>query len=157
MSMQEIVDMHDLNQHIDTQTHKLGNTLDWLISNTTNTIQDITHEDYLLDHSIIEWKLQISRKVSEKIQNSRRDLTKINFNIDLKKNLEIDRKETLQQNYNNYMYAIKKTTDKHAPLITKIKTKKTTNPGSIRIHKSSKCNEGWLRKDGTNLNNIRTT
>ena len=28
-SMQEILDMHDLNQHIYTQTHKLGNTLDY--------------------------------------------------------------------------------------------------------------------------------
>ena len=95
-SMQEILDMHDLHQHIYTQTHKLGNTLDWLISNTPNTIQDITYKDYLSDHSIIEWKFQISRKVSKKIQKSRRDLTKINeenFNIDLKKNLEIDMKK----------------------------------------------------------------
>ena len=38
--MQEILDMHDLNQNIYTQTHKLGNTLDWLISNTANTIQE---------------------------------------------------------------------------------------------------------------------
>ena len=54
-NMQEIMDIY-------TQTHKLGNTLDWLISNTPKTIQDITKKDYLSDHSIIEWKLQISRK-----------------------------------------------------------------------------------------------
>ena len=30
-SMQEISDMYDLHQHINIQTHKLGNTLDWLI------------------------------------------------------------------------------------------------------------------------------
>ena len=96
-SMQEILDMHDLNQHMYTQTHKLGNTLDWLISNTANTIQHITNKDYLSDNSIIEWKFQINRKVHEKIQKSRRHLTKINeenFNIDLKKNLEIDIKNT---------------------------------------------------------------
>ena len=67
-SMQEILDMHDLHQHIYTQIHKLGNTLDWLISNSQNTIQDITNKDYLLDHSIIEWKFQINRKENEKIQ-----------------------------------------------------------------------------------------
>ena len=78
-SMQEILDMHDLHQHIYTQTHKLGNTLDWLISNTSNTIQDITYKDYLLDHSFIEWNFQISRKVSKKIQKSRRDLTTSNL------------------------------------------------------------------------------
>ena len=31
----------------------------------------------------------------------------------------------------------------------RLKWKKTTAPGSVRIHKSSKCNEGWLRKDGS--------
>ena len=37
-SMQEILDMYDLHQHINIQTHKLGNTLDWLISNSPETI-----------------------------------------------------------------------------------------------------------------------
>ena len=91
--MQEILDMHDLHQYIYTRTCKLGNTLDWLISNSQNTIQDITNKDYLSDHSIIEWKFQISKKENEKIQKSRRDLTKVNeenFNTDLKNNLEIN-------------------------------------------------------------------
>ena len=38
--------------------------------------------------------------------------------------LEIDKGKTLQQNYNSYMDPITKTMDKHAPLITKTKTKK---------------------------------
>ena len=120
--MQEILDMHDLNQHIHTQTHKFGNTLDWLISNTANTIQDIINKDYLLDHSIIEWKFQISRKVSENIQKSRRDLTKIN-----------------EENNNNYMEAIKKTMDKLAPLTTKMKTKKDHNPWFNKDSQKLKC------------------
>ena len=155
--MQEILDMHNLHQHIYTQTHKLGNTHDWLISNTPNTIQDITHKDYLLTYNIIEWKFQISRKVSKKIQISKRDLTKINeenFNIDLKQNLETDMKKHSNK-INTWMPL--KTMDKHAPLITKMKTKKTSAPGSIGIHKISKHNEGLLRKDGSNLNTIRTS
>ena len=91
-SMQEMLVMHDLKQHIHIQTHKLGNTLDWLISNSPDTIQDITKKDFLSDHCINEWKFQVSQKVSEKIQTSRRDLTKINeenFNHDLNKNIEI--------------------------------------------------------------------
>ena len=114
-SMQEILDMHDLHQHIHIQTHKLRNTLDWLISNSPDTIHDITNKDFLSDHCIIEWKFYISQKVSEKIQTPRRDLSKINeesFNDGLKKNLEIDTEKTLQQNYNNYMEATKKTMDK---------------------------------------------
>ena len=52
ISMQEILDMHGLNLHIHTQTHKLGNTLNWFISNTATTIQDITNKDYLSDHRL---------------------------------------------------------------------------------------------------------
>ena len=33
-SMQETMDMYDLKQHIHIKMHKLGNTLDWLISNS---------------------------------------------------------------------------------------------------------------------------
>ena len=76
-SMLEIMDMHDLKQHIHIQTHKLGNTHDWLISNTPDNIIDITNKDFLLDHCIIEWKFQLSLKVREKTQTSKRDLSKM--------------------------------------------------------------------------------
>ena len=51
-------------------------------------------------------------------------------------NLEINTGKTLQQNYNNYMDAIKKTMDKYAPLITKAKTKKDHNPWFNRLTKA---------------------
>ena len=76
-----------------------------------NTIQDTTNKEYLMDHRIIEWKFQINRKASEKIQKSRRDLTKINkehFNIDLKINLEIDMEKTLQQNLTTIWMPLKR-------------------------------------------------
>ena len=136
--MQEILDMYDLYQHINIQTHKLGNSLDWLISNSSETIQDITSKDFLSDHSIFEWTLQISWKVTEKMQ-TRRDLSKINeesFMSDLKNNLEVDTEKTLQQNNNNYRDAIKNTIDKHAPLKTKMKTKKTKTHSLTRMHKA---------------------
>ena len=138
--MQEIMDMHDLKQHIHIQMHKVGNTLDWLISNSPNNILDITNKDFLFDHCIIEWKFQVSLKVREKTQTSRRHLSKIDeekFSHDLNMNLEANKGKTLQQNYDNYMDAIKKTMDKHAPLITKTKTKKDHNP--------------WFNKDSQRL------
>ena len=46
ISMQEVMDMYDLKQHIHTQTHRLGNTLDWLISNNPTSIIDITKTSY---------------------------------------------------------------------------------------------------------------
>ena len=138
-SMQKIMDMCDLKQHIHMQMHKLGNTLDWLISNSPNNILDIANKDFLSDHCIIEWKFQGSQTVREKTQTSRRDLSKIDkekFNYDLNMNLEIDTGKTLQQNY-NYMDAVEKTMDKHAPLISKTKTKKDNNP--------------WFNKDSQRL------
>ena len=62
---------------------------------------------------------------------------KKNSIMTLNMNLEMDTGKTLQQNYNNYMDAIKKTMDKHAPLITKTKTKKDHNP--------------WFNKDSQRL------
>ena len=52
--MQEVLDRYGLHQHIKIQTHKLGNTLDWLISNIPETIQDTTSKHFLSDLSIIE-------------------------------------------------------------------------------------------------------
>ena len=103
--------MYDQHQHINIQTHKLGNTFNWLISSSPETIQDITSKDFLSDHIIIEWKFQISQRVTEKMQTIRRDLSKINeesFMCDLKNNLDVDIEKTLQQNYNNYADAIKR-------------------------------------------------
>ena len=77
INIQEVMDTYDLKQHIHTQMHKLGNTLDWLISNKPNNILDITNKDFLSDHCIIEWKFQVSQKTREKAQTSRRDLNKI--------------------------------------------------------------------------------
>ena len=73
-SMQEISDMYDLHQHINIQTHKLGNPLNWLISNSLETIQDITNKDFLSDYSIIEWTFQISQKVTKNANNKKRPI-----------------------------------------------------------------------------------
>ena len=144
ISMQEVMDMYDLKQHIHTQMHRLGNTLDWLISNDTNSIMDLPNKDFLSDHCIIEWKFQVSHKIREKKQTSRRHLNNIDekkFREDLEISLEIDESKTLQQNYNNYMEAITRTVNKHAPLITKTKTKKDHNP--------------WFGKDSQRLKTQR--
>ena len=134
------MDMYDLKQHIHTQMHRLGNTLDWLISNNPTSIIDIANKDFLSDHCIIYWKFQVSRKIREKIRTSRRHLNNIDenkFKEGLERSLEIYPGKTLQQNYNNYMEAITKTMNKHIPLITKTKTKKDHNP--------------WFRKDSQRL------
>ena len=50
--------------------------------------------------------------------------------MDLKRNLQMDIK-TIQENYNNYMEAIKKTIEKHAPITTRAETKETKTLGLI--------------------------
>ena len=77
ISMQEVMDMYDLKQHIHTQMHKLGNTLDWLMNNNPTSIIDITNKDFLSDHCIIEWKFQVSHRIREKMQTPRRHLNNI--------------------------------------------------------------------------------
>ena len=77
INMQDIMDMHDLKQYIHLQTHKLGNALDWLISNSPNNMMDITNKDFLSDHCIIEQKFQISLKVREKHRHQEETLAKL--------------------------------------------------------------------------------
>ena len=67
ISIQGILDMCELNQHIYTQTNTLGNTTDWLKGNTTNNFQKITSKDYVSDHSLTEWKFKI---ISEPIDRT---------------------------------------------------------------------------------------
>ena len=69
ISMQEVMDMYNLKQHVHTQMHKLSNTLDWLISNNPTSILDITNKDFLSDHCIMEWKFQVSHKIREKCKH----------------------------------------------------------------------------------------
>ena len=92
------------------------------------------------------------------MQTSRRHLNNIDGKKfkDLEISLEIDAGKTLQQNYNNYMEAITKTINKHAPLITKTK-KRITNPGMEKTHRGLKPNEGWPRGGGSNQKIMKTS
>ena len=66
--MQEILDMHGLNQHIHTQTYKLGNTL-WLISNTANTIQDITKKTTSQTTASLNGNSKLAEKLVKRYKN----------------------------------------------------------------------------------------
>ena len=50
----EIMSLYNLKQHVDIQTHKQGNTLDWIMSKENlTTISGINEGDYLSDHCAI--------------------------------------------------------------------------------------------------------
>ena len=50
----EIMSLYNLKQHVKIQTHKQGNTLDWIMSKeNSTTISGIDEGDYLSDHCAI--------------------------------------------------------------------------------------------------------
>ena len=73
---------------------------------------------------------------------------------DLKNNLDVNSKKTLQQNYKNYRDAIKKTIEKHAPLKIKTKTKKEQNPWFDQDAQRLKTQRRLAEKNGSNLNTM---
>ena len=58
----EIMDLYNLKQHVLIQTHKQGNTLDWIISKeNSTTISRIQEGDYLADHCTITWTHKVEK------------------------------------------------------------------------------------------------
>ena len=54
--------LYNLKQHVHMQTHKQGNTLDWIISKENcNTISGINEGDYISDHCVITWTHKVEK------------------------------------------------------------------------------------------------
>ena len=69
-SLVEIMSLYNLKQHVDIQTHKQGNTLDWIMSKEDSmTISGINEGDFLSDHCAIKWDPQ-SRETTNGEDNS---------------------------------------------------------------------------------------
>ena len=67
-SLLEIMDIYNLKQHVPIQTHKQGNTLDWIISKeNSNAISVIQEGDYLSDHCTKTQTCMIEKQQMEKI------------------------------------------------------------------------------------------
>ena len=87
------------------QTHKQGNTLDWIISKeNSTTISGISEGDYLSDHCAITCTHKVEKQPMEKIIHTSRDLKSINehnFAPDLAERLSkisnIDNLQTLYE------------------------------------------------------------
>ena len=128
-SLVEIMSLYNLKQHVDIQTHKQGNTLDWVMSKEdSTTISGINEGDYLSDHCTITWTHKVEKQPMEKIIHTSRGVKSIkekNFASDLADRLQIpSATENLQTLYEKYTKAITSTLDKHAPEITQKRTKR---------------------------------
>ena len=112
--------LYNLKQHVDIQTHKQGNTLDWIISKeNSTTLSGINEGDYLSDHCAIAWRNKVEKQPMEKIIHTSRDLKSIkeqNFTSDLADRLPTpSNTDDLQTLYAKYTKVITSTLDQHAP------------------------------------------
>ena len=138
--------LYNLKQHVHMQTHKQGNTLDWIISKeNSTTISRIKEGDYLSDHCALTWTHNVEIQPMEKIIHTSRDLKSIkeqNFASDLAERLpKLNNMDDLQTLYEKYIKAITSTLDQHAPETTKKRT--------MRLTKS------WYDKDAQKLKRQR--
>ena len=74
----EIMDLYILKTDVLIQTHKQGNTLNWIISmGKLTTMSRIQEGDYLSDHCTITWTLMVEKQQMEKINHTSRNLKSI--------------------------------------------------------------------------------
>ena len=140
-SLREIFDMYDLHQHINIQTHQLGNTLDWLISNSPDTIQDITSKDFMSDHNI-EWKRPIQSQWGK-------------LHEWLEKQPWCKQQEYTTTELQELQRCYKEGNRQTCPIKNKDQNeKKNKTHGLTGMHKGSKHKEGWPKRDGSNLNTM---
>ena len=127
ISMTEILDLFELTQLVNFQTHKIGDTIGWIICKNPTRIRNLTQHDFIPDHCIIAWEHLTTKATSEWETHMYRDLSKFNINsfrADLNQSLE----KLMHCNYlrnvcEGYMSAIKSTLDIHTPLKEKILTR----------------------------------
>ena len=154
-SLIEIMSLYNLKQHVDIQTHKQGNTLDWIISKeNSTTLSGINEGDYLSDHCAVTWTHKVEKQPMEKIIHTSRDLESIKeqmFASDLADRLPTPHTtDNLQTLYENYTKAITSTVDQHAPEITQKRTKRPTkswyDKDAQRLKRQRRVTDkNWLR------------
>ena len=134
ISLTEILELYNLNQHVGFPTHKQGNTIDWVMNvRDTDDFIDLHTSEFLSDHCTIEWQMNIKRPDTIRERSMIRNLKTINreeFARDLDEELNKSTHEgqPLQELYDGFVSSIETTLDKHAPLRESIKTVRNNQP-----------------------------
>ena len=156
ISLTEILELYNLKQHVASPTYKQGNTIDWVMNvRDADDFFDLHTSEFLSDHCIIEWLMNIKRPDTVKTRSMIRNLKKINqeeFARDLEEELNINTHDgqPLQELYDGFVSSIETTLDKHAPLREYIKTIRSNQPWFDEDAKKLKlqrrrAEEHWLK------------
>ena len=79
ISLNEILELYNLEQHVSTPTHKWGNTVDWVMSiKTSEEFLDLHTSDFLSDNCTTEWLYNIKRPNTVKARSVVINMKKIN-------------------------------------------------------------------------------
>ena len=80
ISLNEILELYDLEQHVSTPTHKWGNTIDWVMSiKNSEEFLDLHTSEFLSDHCTVEVLNNIKSPNTVKTRSVVRNLKKINW------------------------------------------------------------------------------
>ena len=121
-----------LEQLVNVPTHSRGHTLDWLITNRSTDVLNLTVADMLLlDHFVISFDLLLRKpgRVTEKVTS--RNIRSIDmhvFRTDLRNVLESTTQSDLADPLSVYNTCLLQVLDHHAPLVTRTVTDRTSAP-----------------------------
>ena len=120
MGLNEILELYNLEQHVSTPTHKLGNTINWVISiKNFGEFLDSHTSDFLSDHCTTEWLYNIKRPNTVKTRSLVRNLKKVTCDefardLDLAINKNTHDRQSLKELYDGFVSPIETTLEMHA-------------------------------------------
>ena len=129
-----------MHQLVNVPTHRGGHTLDWLITNRATDVLDLTVDDMLLsDHFVISFDLLVRKPVREKRKIISRNIRAIDMH-DFTTDVHNILVSATQSNSNDpvvvHRTCLCQLLDRHAPLVTRSVTDRTSAP--CMIWKSSR-------------------
>ena len=127
-----VLDNLSLHQLVNVPTHRRSYTLDWLITNRATDVLDLTAVDMLLsDHFVIFYDLLLRKPVREKRKIISRNIRAIDmhdFRTDVHNLLGSATQSDSTDPLGVYNTCLRQLLDRHAPLVTRIVTDRTSAP-----------------------------
>ena len=127
-----ILDNFSLHQLVSVPTHRRGHTLDWLITNCATDVLDLTVVDMLLsDHFVISFNSLLRKPVREKRKVTSRNIRAIDmhgFRTDVHSLLGSATQSDSTDPLGVYNTCLRQLLDRHAPLVTRTVTDRTSAP-----------------------------